>query len=197
MFAPSYQEMLFEFYALVNLCKISLDNLRIYLKPLFMPTSNQLPKSVRDVLKGSSDCPVYAGLAGQPLLEYLMDLRNCLVHYRSFATSDNAYVTEENAANLLGESDGDAFLESMARADFRRIGPNGISVNVSLPDRILEDASASGKRLAAFTYEERMSLVSLARNFVQLTAGALTTSLRFLAEIDDPVFKFSSKATRS
>lgn len=196
MFAPSFQEMLFEFYALVNLCKISLDNLRVYLKPLFMPSSNQLPKSVRDVLKGSSDCPVYTGLAGQPLLEYLMDLRNCLVHYRSFATSDNAYVAEEDTANLLGESDGDAFLESMARADFRKIEPNGISVNVSLPDQIFEDASASRKRLAIFTYKERMSLVSMARNFVQLTAGALTGSLSLLAEIDDPVFRFWGNATK-
>ena len=35
MYAPSYQQMLFEFYALVNLSRISLDNLRVYLGPLF------------------------------------------------------------------------------------------------------------------------------------------------------------------
>jgi hypothetical protein len=63
LFAPSFQPMLFEFYALVNLCRISLDNLRIFLKPLFKPSSHQLPKSVRDVMKGKSDCPIYNALS--------------------------------------------------------------------------------------------------------------------------------------
>jgi hypothetical protein len=95
MFAPTFQEMLFEFYALVNLCKISLDKIGVYLKPLFISSSDRLPNFIRDALKGSSDCPIYRELTGQPLLQYLMDLRNCLVHYRSFPTSDNAIVNEE------------------------------------------------------------------------------------------------------
>jgi hypothetical protein len=195
MFAPAFQEMLFEFYALLNLCKISLDNLRVYLKPLFMSSSDHLPKSIRDVLKGSSDCPIYQELAGQPLLEYLIDLRNCLVHYRSFATSDNAIVRDENVGDLLEEHIGDGFLNrAMARADFRKVGPDGISVNVCLPDRIFEEGSASGKRLAQFSYEERLSLISMARNFAQMTAGALTAALHLLAEIDEPLFRFSAKA---
>ncbi len=71
MFAPSFQELLFEFYALVNICRISVDNLRHYLRPLFAPASDQLPKSIRDVLAGNTDCPVYNWLLDQPVLDYL------------------------------------------------------------------------------------------------------------------------------
>jgi hypothetical protein len=43
MYASSYQQMLFEFYTLVSLCRIALDNLRLYLGPLFIRTSDELP----------------------------------------------------------------------------------------------------------------------------------------------------------
>jgi hypothetical protein len=43
MYASSYQQMLFEFYTLVSLCRIALDNLRLYLRPLFIRTSDELP----------------------------------------------------------------------------------------------------------------------------------------------------------
>lgn len=194
MYSLSYQEMLFEFYALVNLCRIALDSLRVYLKPLFTKTSDTLPKSLRDVLKGSTNCPVYMALAGQPLVEYLLDLRNCLVHYRSFATSDNAYLVEEGAEMPRVLEDGfDSYLVAMARADFRRVGKEAISVNVCLPDRIFETDDRGGTRLAQFTYEERWSLLSTARNFVQLTIGALKASLDCLAELEGHVFEFSAK----
>jgi hypothetical protein len=196
MFAPSFQELLFEFYALVNLAKISLDSLRIYLQPLFLQSSQQLPKSVRDVIAGSSDCPVYQRLMNQPLLEYLMDFRNCLVHYRSFATSDNALVKEENVKDLLNGTDSPYF-SAMARADFRRVEPNGISVNVLLPDRIFELDAKGGRRLAQFSYIERWSLISTARNFVELTAGSLIATMQLLTEVNDPVFSFESRSRKS
>jgi hypothetical protein len=195
MFAPSFQEMLFEFYALINLAKISLDNLRIYLRPLFVRSSHQLPKSIRDVLAGSSDCPIYQQLMNQPLLKYLMDLRNCLIHYRSFATSDNAFVQEEHACDPLEGTD-DPFLNVMARADFRRVGQNAISVNVLLPDRIFEDEVNGGRKMANFSYRERWSLISTAKNIVELTAGALITTLQFLAEVDQPVFHFAARSSK-
>lgn len=198
MFAPSYQQMLFELYALVNLAKISLDNLRVYLRPLFVPSSPQLPKSIRDVLAGASDCPVYQGLTSQPLLAYLMDLRNCLVHYRSFATSDNAIVEEESVDGLLEEADRNPFLIAMARAEFRRVGRNGISVNVLLPDRIFEEKTkGGGDRLAQFTYDERWNLISMARGFVEISAGALIATMNLLAEVDEPKFHFSAKSAKS
>lgn len=192
MYAPSFQEMLFEFYALVNLCRISLDNLRIYLRPLFTRKSNQLPKSVRDVLKGTTNCPVYLFLSGQPLLAYLLDLRNCLVHYRSFATSDNAYVVEEGSSHET-LADNDEYMAAMAKADFRRVGENAIAVNVLLPDHIFDPTDEHGTRLAVFTYTERWSLVSTARNFAELSITPLADALRLLAALPDQVFEFSAK----
>jgi len=95
MYSQDFQYMLFELYGLVNIARISMDNLRFYLSPLFKTPSNQLPKSVKDFLKGDTDCPIYQFLSKQDLTEYLIDLRNCLVHYRSFASSDNALVFED------------------------------------------------------------------------------------------------------
>jgi hypothetical protein len=193
MYAPSYQKMLFEFYALVNLCRISLDNLRVYLRPLFTRQSDQLPKSVRDVLKGSTNCHVYNMLSGQDAVNYLLDIRNCLVHFRSFATSDNAFVHEqETDATELVNGD-DEYFAAMARADFRRVGENAVSVNVLLPDRIFETTGTGDKRLARFTYHERWSLLSMARTFAQLAVLSLKGALEALAEIDTPVFEFSAK----
>jgi hypothetical protein len=194
MYAPSFQRMLFEFYALVNLCRISLDNLRLYLAPLFKKGPQQLPKSVRDVLKGSTDCPVYRFLNGQPVLEYLLDLRNCLVHYRSFATSDNAFVVEEGmeAADIKGDGE---YFAAMARADFRRVGDNAISVNVCMPDRIFE--TEAGGKLAKFTYEERWNLLSMAKSFSQLAITALTETLHCLETVEEPSFTFSSGKSKT
>jgi hypothetical protein len=99
-------------------------------------------------------------------------------------------------ADLSSEGYVDAFLHSMARADFRKVEHNGISVNICLPDRIFEEGSATGRRLAQFSYIERLNLISMARSFVQLTAGALTAVLNILVEINDPVFRFSAKAAK-
>ncbi len=193
MYAPSFQEMLFEFYALVNLSRISLDNLRIFLSPVFMRTCDPLPKSIRAVLRGKTDCPVYNALSGQDALEYLLDLRNYLVHYRSFATSDNAYVIEEgfNTSDIDGQYD--AYFAAMARADFRRIGDSAIAVNILLPDRIFENNAAGGKRLTRFTYEQRWSLLSMALSFAQLAVMSLRGALQCLEEVNDPVFAFTAK----
>jgi hypothetical protein len=192
MYAPQFQQMLFEFYALVNLCRISLDNLRVYLKPLFRG-SNLLPKSIRDVLKGTSTCPIYEALAGSEELEYLMDVRNCLVHYRSFATSDNAIVVEQGLdASTLGIED-KSFFEAMARADFRWVDQKTIAVHVLLPDRIFETDEHGGTRLARFTYTTRRNMMTMAREFAALSIGGLSFALQYLAELKDPEFEFASK----
>ena len=193
MYAPSYQQMLFEFYALVNLSRISLDNLRTYLKPLFTCQSDQLPKSVRAVLKGSTNCPVYNALLGQDAVDYLLDIRNCLVHYRSFATSDNAFVLEQGAdSNEVTNGNNNYFL-AMARADFRRVSDTAIAVNVLLPDRIFETTPKGDKSLAQFTYHERWNLLSMARTFAHLAVISLKGALDALAENDTPIFEFFAK----
>lgn len=192
MYAPSYQEMLFEFYALVAICRISLDNLRMYLRPLFTRQSHQLPKSIRDVLAGTTTCPIYNVLAGQPIVDYLLDLRNCLVHYRSLATSDNAIVQEEGSPVPDFEDD-EPFFAAMARAEFRRVGEGGISVNVYLPDRIFETDSRGGKRLAAFTFSDKWNLLSMARSFADVAGRSLSLTLECLRTLPDASFEFHAK----
>lgn len=195
--APSFQEMLFEFYALVNLSRISMDNLRVYLAPLFKRSSGQLPKSIRDVLKGTTNCPIYNALTDEELLTYLLDVRNCLVHYRSFATSDNAYIVEEGTDTSDTVGEGNEYFEVMARADFRRIGTDGIAVNVLLPDRIFESGPTDNKRLAKFTYEERWSLLAMARSFAQLSVTSLQHALQCLTETSEPIFEFQARRKRT
>ena len=189
MYSPDFQSMLFELYALVNLTKIALDNIRDYLWPLFRTPYNQLPKSVSGFLRGATNCPIYMFLSQQPVLDYIIDLRNCLVHYRSFATSDNAIVIEEGVEppELMKTH---TFFESMARASFRRVGENGIAVNVYLPDVIFEKSPDGNKSLARFTYEERWNLLSMAQRFYKLGAVSLTESIRLLLQNDAPMYYY-------
>lgn len=192
MYAPSFQEMMFEFYALVNLCRITMNGLRMYLRPLFTVNADRLPKSIKEIFKGTTDCPIYLYLAEQSILEYLIDLRDCIVHYRSFGTSDNAIVTEEGY-ELPGDLSEDSWLTSMAKAYFRRIGEDAVSVNVYLPDKIFDAGALPNRRLVNFTYTERWNLLSMARGFTELTVRSLALVLHALRALPDGTFKFSAR----
>lgn len=97
MHSPQMQELLFEVYALVIVSRITLDELKKDVAPTFKTDQANLPNSVTDMLKGWTDGPLYAScLPGQrPLLRYLLDVRDCIVHCRSFATSDNTVAVRE------------------------------------------------------------------------------------------------------
>lgn len=191
LYAPMFQQMLFELYALVNLCRIALDNLRLYLAPVFKTPRNQLPKSVRNFIKGAGDCSVLNLLCQQELFEYLVDLRNCLVHYRSFAIRDNAIVIEEGAEARDILEDNNPFFASMARAEFHRVGEMGIAINVYLPDRIFETDANGNKSLAKFTYDQKWNLLSMARSFTELGVVILTEAMRLLADTKEPLYTYS------
>jgi hypothetical protein len=193
MYAPSYQEVLFEFYALVNLARITLDNLRLFLRPVFRTPFGQLPKSVSGFLDGWTDCPVYHYLSRQAATAYLSDIRNCLVHFRTFATGDNAlvigdHVPTEEEERLL-ESTG--WFRHMARARFRRVD-RGVSVNVFLPDRIF-DHSGTTEKLVAFTYDERINILSQAMSFVRLAWQSLSGSYSLLLSPGVPTYQFAKR----
>jgi hypothetical protein len=143
-------------------------------------------------MKGTTDCPVYEWINNQDVFEYLIDFRNCLVHYRSFATSDNALVIEEGAdvSNLFEEKD--YVFAPMARAFFRKVGDNGFSVNIYLPDTIFEQTDGN-KRLAKFTYEERWNLLSQCRAFAQATSLAVLLALRTVLDTQGRVFAYSRR----
>lgn len=189
MHTPALQESMFSFYALVNLAKITLDNLRIYLRPVFQTDFRQLPKSLSDFLASETDCPVYRDLAAQPVAQYLNDLRNCLVHYRSFATSDNVIVVSEHVSadrhdELLGT---DGWSDGMARASFRLEGQK-VVVNVLVPDTIFDRFTT--EKLARFTYNERHHLLSQAREFVYLIHHVLAATIALLINPGVPTYTY-------
>jgi hypothetical protein len=184
MHSPEVQSMMFEFYALVNLARISLDRLIYLLGPVFKTPLSQLPNSVNDLLRGKTECPVYQTLAKQHVVRYLIDVRDCLVHFRSFATSDNAVVIQEGQDEPTGLSD-----PSFFRASFRPVDERRIAVNVLLPDRIFTDADK--KKMEPFLYEQRISLLSQSREFLQLIAKTTTDALALLIQPGKPVYEYS------
>jgi len=191
LYAPSFQTMMFEFYALVNLSRITLDNLRFFLRPVFKTDFGQLPKSINKFLKGKTDCPAYFDLAHNAVLQYLSDLRDCIVHYRTFATSDNAvvvgnHVNQAEQEKLLSKN---KWFDPMSKAYFRRVG-DGVSVNILLPDRIFDH---SNEKMVKFTYEERHNLLSQSMSFMRLICYTIGKVYSLLIEPGRPTFVFTKK----
>lgn len=192
MYFPDSQKMFFELYALVMLARIVLDNLRHYVAPAFTTKLGTIPKSVTDVLKGQTNCPVYEEIRTNALLGYLIDLRNCLVHYQSFAVSDNVLLLQEGVTPP-GAMDTRSFFAGMARAFFRRVDNSGASVNVYLPDKIFE-GDTRDRRLADFTYNQKWNILSMAVGFADSSVSAVERALRILQETDTPVFQYARRA---
>lgn len=193
MYAPEFQELLFEFYALVSLCKILLDQLRNYLAPVFTTRHGNLPKSVRDFTKGDTDCPVYQRLASHPAFSYLLDIRTCIVHFRTLAVGSNLFVSEEgvNVDDVLGLEFMQARIPS--RALYRRT-PNGeYVVNIYLPDRVFRIEEDGNKRLTDFTYDMRINLLTESVRFVSLSAEAVCESLSLLRDTEKPTFSYTKR----
>ncbi len=173
---------------MVNLAKISLDYLRNILKPVFETPFQNLPKSVRDWVQGETDCPVYRSLAGEHVLEYLLDIRTCLVHFRSFAKGPNAIAYRDGAEHEL-EIHGEQF-QHWAKAYFRIVGKSAVSVNFCLPDRIFE-RSGTEKMVPRFTFTQQINLLAQSLQFVNLTTFAVVGSLRCLKEAEKPIYHWA------
>lgn len=165
MQSPSVQFLMYEFYALVNLAKISLDNFSKLVYPLF--DTIHLPKSISDYESGTTNCPMYERLANDTITHYLIDLRNCLVHYRSFATNDNAYVFDESVDDSEAQKIAKDWIAPMAKALFRINEDEKIVVNIFLPDNIFERNDSGDKKLANFVYEDRKNLLGYSMRFVR------------------------------
>jgi hypothetical protein len=87
----------------------------------------------------------------------------------------------------------DSFFVAMARAQFRHVGEDAISVNVYVPDEIFRTEGKQGKRLAEFTYVQKWNLFSTARNFTELALKSLTTTLECLRVVPDASFNYSAR----
>jgi hypothetical protein len=188
MYSPECQQIMFEFYALVNLARISLDRLVHVVAPVFKTPSKGLPNSINEFW-GRTDCPLYLLLEDLPIVSYLIDVRDCLVHFRSFGTHDNALVLLEGQV----EPDSDAvnhFTKSMFRAVFRPVGTQGVAVNVFLPDKIFV-REGSNKKLASFTFENGINLLSQSREFLRMIADTTSAALSLLVEPGKPTYTYT------
>lgn len=165
MHSEAIQKMMFEFYALVNLCKISLDNLSKLVYSLF--TNKHMPKSITKFTSGTTNCPIYERLANDSITDYLVDLRNCLVHYRTFATNDNVYVIKEGLKEDSIMDMTNSWISPMAKATFRYTEDNKIVVNTYLPDKIFQRNENGESKLANFTYENKFNLLGYSMRFTR------------------------------
>jgi hypothetical protein len=192
MHSPEMQHLLFEFYAFVILCRITLDELKNYVAPTFAMNPANMPNSITDVQKGWTDCPLYAIylVEQRRLLQYLLDIRDCLVHHRSFAISDNTVAVRTDVGELPDPESLAPWHEPVTRVTFREVAPDGMSVNILLPDAIFEyDANGSRTRMVRrFTYNERINLLSQCREFARLTVGAVVTALALLQHERTPLY---------
>lgn len=163
--SPSVNTLMFEFYALVNLSKVTLDNFSKLLYPLF--NNVHLPKSISDLSSGTTNCPMYERLANDYHILYLRDLRNCIVHYRTFATTENAAVILEGTEPTDLPLDS-LWLSSMTQAVYRTNEERKLVTNIYLPDKIFQkNEDGSDKKLAQFTYGEKNNILSMAMRFVR------------------------------
>jgi hypothetical protein len=192
MHTPEFQLLLFEFYGLVTLGRIALDNLVRFVRRLFASPSG-VPKSIRDYPLGSTDCPVLVVAAQMAELEYLCDLRDCLVHYRPFASSDNAVVFGDGVdEHSLGADTDGPWLAPMARAHFRRLENNAVSVNAFIPDEIFV-TDATGKHLAEFTYSKKIHMLSFGRDVIRAVAFLTHGAIYAHDHPTDTGFRFDKK----
>lgn len=184
MYSPEIQYLYFEFYSLVNLVRISLDNLRNLLSPTFSTSYKNLPKSITRILKGETDCPIYLNLAKNEALEYLIDLRNCIVHYRSFATSDNSFAVLEGTELSI------ELPKWYARISYRQIDERNIVSNIFLPDQIYIYNANGIKKMPPFTYKKKINLLSVCKEFVMLCMDVTIDSIKLLENINSKVYYY-------
>jgi hypothetical protein len=178
--SPAMQRLMFEFHAFISLARITLDQLVRFARPSF-DRKGDLPRSVNELLtKWETDSPVYERLHSEiDLVRYLIDLRDCLVHQRTFATSDNTVAVEEGyPADKIPDLGiwGD---RPVTRVTFRRLGGTKVAVNVILPDAIYKyraDGAQEGM-LSEFTYENGYNLLGQSREFTRLCTISVAEAL--------------------
>ncbi|WP_428661768.1 hypothetical protein [Runella sp.] len=165
MHTPQMQNLMYEFYAFISLARISLDNLKHIIYPLFKNPTNQMPKSVTDLGSGNTDCPIYERIANTEELQYLIDLRNCLVHYRTFAINNHSVIKYEGVDNFEKDSI-EELTKPMAKGSFRITENNDVVFNIFLPD-IIYNRENNNKKLVDFTYNNRMNILAETIRFIR------------------------------
>ncbi|MDB5257219.1 MAG: hypothetical protein JWM14_1914 [Chitinophagaceae bacterium] len=163
MHTPEVKTLMYEFYAFVNLARMCLDNLRYILFPLFKNSSG-LPKSITDLGSQKTNCPVYERIANTQELQYLIDLRNCIVHYRGFSTSDNSLIVHEDVEDFK-DIEGLNWIKPMAKGTYRITKDEDIVFNIFIPDKIFD--WNKNKKLVSFTYNKRINILAESIRFLR------------------------------
>jgi len=192
MFTPQINHFMFEFYAFVNLARITLDNLRYILYPLFINESRQLPKTITDLEKGFTNCPVYERIAVNSELQYLIDLRNCIVHYRTFATSDNSIISRDGLDFDFEKHTGNNWTRPMAKAVYRITEKNDVVLNIFLPDKIY-DKSDGNKKLSNFSYNNRINILAESIRFLRYIVFNYMEAFMLNIESQEKRFEYRKK----
>ena len=164
MYTPAMQELLYEFYAFINLSRISLDNLKYIVYPLFLGDPLHMPKSITDLGRGKTNCGIYERIAATEELAYLIQLRNCLVHFRTLAVNDNSVIRHEASKEMNVEGT-QAWFAPMAKAVYRLNENKDMVFNIFLPDKIFE--GENNKTVAKFTYTRKLNILAESMRFMR------------------------------
>lgn len=118
------------------------------------------------------------------MLEYLIDLRNCFVHYRSFATSDNSLAILEGSELPI------EMPKWFAKISYRQKGETDLVGNIFLPDQIFKTTEDGTKKMPPFTFENKNNLISQCREFVFLCMQVTMESIDLLMTCKSKVFYY-------
>ena len=181
-------DLYYEFYAFVNLYRISLDYFHRTLAFKFENPSN-LPKSFSKLVSRTTDCPVMERMANDAVIAYFKDFRDCLNHYRTFSTNHIFLLLEES----VDENETDAFdtltqIEPFILRPSLLDGNSNVIVNFFLPDKIFEDGT-DNKLVNQFEYTQKKNMIATVMHALRSVVG---NYLHLLSELSsDNVFHYN------
>lgn len=186
--SPAAQQLLYEFYAFLSLARISLDELRHLLRFVLAPPKGaSLPKSMKDLVRGVTDCPMLVELRGDPLFRHLVDLRDCLVHHKAFVSADRMLVVKDGSDVDLEEILQDGWSRPVTLPLYRVAEGDRIVVNVLLPDRIYSYPTPEdrGSLVFPFTYGKRHNILTQIVEYLRFGAYQVIQSLLLLRDHEE------------
>lgn len=188
------QSLLFEFYSIVSLARITLDYVTQYtLAPLFKPGT--LPGSVNKFMKGKSNINLHQFLNDQKQVRYLIDLRDCMVHFRTFATGENTMAFADGFDIDQLPNIEEYWKHPVVRTFFRKVDNNTISINLLLPDHIYS-YSETGARMSlvgSFEYSSRINILRQSLDFIHLCEIYSLSILNALKEKDHQLYEWQKQ----
>jgi hypothetical protein len=114
-----------------------------------------LPKSIKTLVRGTTDCPVPLALRNEPMLDHLIDMRDCLVHHKTFASAEPLIVLRDGSDVDLKPILDRGWSRPVTLPNYRVAEDDQIVVNVLLPDRIYSYPTPEDRGSACFAFHLR------------------------------------------